>query len=264
MIPSIKPNPLAVPVTLKVTQPIQPNPLAVSRRDSAALAFLGAMLLVLALVMGVSMSAAASGGIQDLVRSVKAVFGAEETLVTEQQRQASVIAVLERRVHDVTAEVGGLTSRAHLARYQDAAVSDRFATIETDIAALTAEIRALRTARNEAPADGQREQAAHLERGLAAAGNDILALRSSLGAYDQAHRKDIADLAQAHRKDIADITTRVDRIEQMVASREVTGSVRPVRKKKRVRRPAAVVRSGEIAPFMPFGHPMLPGPVFSQ
>lgn len=241
MIPSIKPNPLAVPVTLKVTQPIQRNPLAVSRRDSAALAFLGAMLLVLALVMGVSMSAAASGGIQDLVRSVKAVFGADETLVTEQQRQASVIAVLERRVHDVTAEVGGLTSRAHLARYQDAAVSDRFATIETDIAALTAEIRELRTARNEVPADGQRERAAHLERGLAAAGNDILALRSSL-----------------------DITTRVDRIEQMVASREVTGSVRPVRKKKRVRRHPAVVRSGEIAPFMPFGHPVLPGPVLSQ
>lgn len=271
---SIKANPLTVPVALQMTQQAKPNPLAVRRRDSAALALLGAMLLVLALVVGVSMSAAASGGVQDIVRTIKAAFGSTDTLAVEQEHQAQVIQTLERRIQAVTAEVRGLSSRQQINRYQDAAVSDRFSTIETDIAALTAELRTLRAAHNATSAT----RVDFLEATLVEVGGGVTALRSSFDAFAESQRKEIADLAESTRKDIAglaqstrkditDITTRIDRIEQTLAARDVTASIpTPVRKKKAVkkRRPVAVARSiDELAPFQAVPSPLYPGPVVS-
>jgi hypothetical protein len=270
---SIKANPLTVPVALQMKQQAKPNPLAVTRRDSAALAFLGAMLLVLALIMGVSMSAAASGSVQDIVRTVKAVFGIPDTLAVEQEYQAQVIQTLERRIQAVTADVRGLTSRQQINRYQDAAVSDRFATIETDIAALTAEVRTLRAASNATSA----VRVDFLEATLVEVGGGLASLRSSFDAFAEGQRKEIADLAettrndiaglaQSTRKDITDITTRIDRIEQTLAARDVTASI-PVRKKRVVkkRRPAAAIAraSAELTPFQAAPHPMFPGPIGS-
>ena len=267
MTPSIKPNPLSVPVTLQTTQPTQRKSPAGSRRDSTALALLGAMLLVLAMTMGVSMTAAASGGFQDIVRTVKAAFGIEDALVTEQQRQASIVAVLERRLHTVTTEVGSLTSRALSTRYQDAAVSDRFTTLETDISALTAEIRALRAPRIEVTAGAPAAQVDFLEATLVEVGSGVVTLRSSFDEFAQSTRKDIADLAQLQRKTIADITSRVDRIEQLVTTRDLTGSIRTtVRKKKvRIRRAAPVARgNGEMAPLYLQASPLLSAPAYPQ
>ena len=257
-----------------MTQQTKPSPLAVTRRDSAALAFLGAMLLVLALVIGVSMSAAASGGVQDIVRTIKAAFGSADTLAVEQEYQAQVIQTLERRIQAVTAEVRGLTSRQQINRYQDAAVSDRFSTIETDIAALTAELRTLRAAHNATSA----ARVDFLEATLVEVGGGVTALRSSFDAFAESQRKEIADLAESTRKDIAglaqstrknitDITTRIDRIEQTLAARDVTASIpTPARKKKaaKKRRPVTVARgSAEFAPFQAVPNPMFPGPVVS-
>jgi prefoldin subunit 5 len=210
------------------------------------------------------MSAAASGGFQDIVRTVKAAFGANEALAVEQEYQAAVIAAIERRVKAVTDEVGGLTSRAQLNRYQDATVSDRFATIETDIAALTAEIRALRVSRNDVTAGAPAAQVDFLEATLVEVGSGVGSLRSSFDAFAEAHRKDIADLAQSTRKDITAITTRVNRIEQALATRDLTGSIptQVRRKKAKKRRPAAIVRGpGDMAPFQPVPHPLIPGPL---
>jgi TolA-binding protein len=264
MTPSIKSNPLTVPVTLQTTRPAQASPLAVTRRNSAALAFLGAMLLVLALVVGVSMSAVASGGVPDIVRTIKTAFGATDTLAVEQEYQAQVIQALERRIQAVTAEVRGLTSRQQINRYQDAAVSDRFSTIETDIAAVTAELRTLRGASN--PTSAARID--FLEATVVEVGGGVTALRSSFDAFAESQRKEIADLAASTRKDITAITTRINRIEQALAARDVTSSIpTPPRKKKVVkkRRPAATVAraSAEPTPFQAAPHPLFPGPVGS-
>jgi hypothetical protein len=146
---------------------------------------------------------------------------------------------------------------------------------------LAAEIRALRAARSEAPrheatAEPRRDQTSHLEFGLAAAGNDILALRSSFDAFSekqrqeiaelaQAHRREVADLAQTHRKDVADIAHRLDRIEQMVA-RELTGSVKPTvrRKKVRSRRAAPGRVAGPVAPLQIHAIPAVPAPALAH
>ena len=264
MSPSITPNPLSVPVSLQTTQSIQPTP-AVSRGNSTALTILGSIMLAIAVAMGVFMTAGAAGAFDDVVRSVKAALGPDETLTTEQQRHAAAIAGLDRRVHAVTLEIGNLTSRAQLARYHDAAVSDRFTTLETDIAALTAELRALRSVRNEASgANGTRQQIDFLEATVVEVGSGVTALRSSLDAFAETHRKDIADLAETHRKDITDISKRLDRVEQVFAAREVTGSIRnPVRKAKvRKRRPAATVARvpDGMAPFQPVPASLLSWP----
>jgi hypothetical protein len=269
MTSSTKPNSLAYPVSLEMTemtQPTQRNSLAISRGDSAALALLGAMLLALAIIMGVSMTGVASGAFQGVVRTAAGVLGLDAEFSTEQRRHAEAIAGIEQRVDDVMAEVGGLASRASLARYHDAAVSDRFATIETDIAALAAEIRALRAPRNEASAGAPRAQVDFLEATVVEVGSSVVSLRSSLDEFAETYRKDMSVLAQTHRKHIADITKRLDRVEQAVAAREVTSSIRtPVRRKVRKHRPAPVVRStGDIAPFQPVPHPMFPGPIVSS
>jgi hypothetical protein len=268
-----KPNSLAHPVTLQMPQPTQPKSLAISRRDSAALALLGGMLLALAVIMGVSLSGAASG----VVRTALGVFGLDAEFSTEQRRHAEAIAGIEQRVDDVMAEVGGLASRANVARYHDAAVSDRFATIETDIAALAVEIRALRAPRNEASAGAPRARVDFLEATVVEVGSSVASLRSSLdefaeayrkdiAALAQTHRKDIANLAQTHRKDIADVVKRLDRVEQAVAAREVTSSIRiPVRKRARKHRPAPVVRgTSDTTLFQPVPHPQFPGPIDSS
>jgi hypothetical protein len=258
-----KSNPLTVPVTLQMTKPAASTALGVTRRDSATLAVLGAMLLVLALIMGVSMSAAASGGVQDVVRTIKAAFGSPDMLAVEQEYQAQVIQALERRIQAVTAEVRGLTSRAQVNRYQDAATGDRFSTIETDIAALTAEVRALRTARTGVSA----AQVDFLEATLVEVGGGVMTLRSSFDAFAEATRRDIAGLAQSTRKDITAITTRIDRIEQTLAQREVTASIPTQPRKRKIvkkRRPVAVARGTEEAtPFQPAPHPLYPGPIGS-
>jgi hypothetical protein len=259
---SIKSPPLSVPVVLQSNKQIHENPPTATRRASAALAVLGAVLLLLALVTGVSMSVAAPDGVQDIVRNLKAAFGSNEELAVEQQYQAEVIAALERRVKSLTAEVGGIASRAQRHPYQDAAVSDRFSTIETDIAAVTAELRALRASRNEVSAGAPAAQVDFLEATLVEVGGGVMSLRSSLDAFAETHRKDIADLTQAHRKDIADITTRIDRIEHALAARDVTASIPTQVRKKRVkkRRPVAVARSNpEMAPFQPMPNPLYPG-----
>jgi folylpolyglutamate synthase/dihydropteroate synthase len=98
-------------------------------------------------------------------------------------------------------------------------------------------------------------------------GSSVVSLRSSLDEFAETYRKDIAVLAQTHRKDIGDITKRLDRVEQAVAAREVTSSIRTSvrRSKARRHRPAPVVRStGDMAPFQPMPHPLFPGPVVSS
>src|SRR5262245_6019149 len=255
------PNPLSIPVALRSTQVNQPKSLAVSRGDSTILAVLGSMMLALAVIMGVSMTGA-SGPFQDILRSVKAALAPDDALVAEQERHAAAIAALERRIHAVTAELGTMTSRAQQARYHDAAVSDRFSTLETDVAALTAELRAVRTARPDAEATHR--QVDFLEATLVEVGGGVMALRSSFDAFAESHRKDIADLAATQRKDIAAITSRVERIEQAIAARDITSSIpTQVRKKKaRKRRPTSVARATvDSAPFQPVPSPFFPGPV---
>ena len=274
MTSTTKPNSLAYPVTLEMTQPTQRNSLGISRGDSTALALLGAMLLALAVIMGLSMTGVASGALQGVARTAFGVLGIDTEFSTEQRRHAEAIAGIEQRVDDVMAEVGGLASRASLARYHDAAVSDRFATLETDIAALTAEIRALRAPRNEASAGAPRAQVDFLEATVVEVGSSVVSLRSSLDEFAETYRKDMAAqrkditvLAQTHRKDMTDLAKRLDRVEQAVAAREVTSSIRVPARKAKVRKPrpvAAVRATNDMAPFQPVPHPLFPGPIVSQ
>src|SRR5215475_5617005 len=80
-----------------------------SKHDTTALALLGAMFIVLAIVGGASLSAAGTGALQKIVSLIG--FGNTSAVETEQRRQAAVLATLESTIYAVSADVGTLNKR---------------------------------------------------------------------------------------------------------------------------------------------------------
>ena len=204
-----------------------------SKHDTTALALLGAMFIVLAIVGGASLSAAGTGALQKIVSLIG--FGNTSAVETEQRRQAAVLATLESTIYAVSADVGTLNKRINAAN--EGTINDRFSAVDADIAALVAEIKSLRQARTTDWANpvGQLD-------------TSILALRSS---FD--------DHQQAYRRDIGTINKRLDKLEQAMA-RDLTGSIHLATRKKPVRRrppqvrtPGPVTASGPSSPGTMFG-----------
>jgi hypothetical protein len=195
------------------------------KTDVTAMALLGAMFLGLAAVGTISLSANGAEAFLDIVHAIG--LGRTSATTTEQQSQAA-IAELGRNVQTISADLKNLTARNRVTDQRDIAVSDRFALIDADIAALAAEIRAVRAAAaNEPPAlTVLRAATDDLRITVGDTRSEIGSLRSSLDEYAGVFRGDIAALGH-----------RVDRLEQM-AARELTGSIRTPTRRKQVRRKA--------------------------
>jgi hypothetical protein len=199
-----------------------------SKRDTTALALLGAMLVVLAIVCGTSLSAAGAGAFQHVMNTFG--FGRNADIEAEQQRQAATLAALEPVIQNISADVGTLNRRIKTAD-SNPAINERFAAMDADIAALVAEIKAMRT--SQTGSQMWVDPVGRLDTALSSTQSDVLALRSSFDEQSQAFRKDIGII----NKDIGGINRRLDRLEQTVA-RDLTASIHvPVRKRLVRRKP---------------------------
>jgi hypothetical protein len=197
-----------------------------SKRDTTALALLGAMLVVLAIVCGTSLSAAGAGAFQHVMNTFG--FGRTADIEAEQQRQAATLAALEPVIQNMAADVGTLNRRVKTAD-SNPAVGERFAAMDTDIAALVAEIKALRT--SQTGSQLWADPVGRLDTALTSTQSDVLALRSSFDEQSQVFRKDIGTI----NKDIGGINRRLDRLEQTLA-RDLTASIHVPVHKRIVRR----------------------------
>jgi hypothetical protein len=202
-----------------MTQTNQSDVARPSKRDTTALVLLGAMFIALAMIGSASLSAVGPSAFQDIANAIG--LGRSSAIEAEQRRQAAVLDALSEMVHTVSADVGSLSIRVKSAGQHDVAVSDRFALLDADIAALVAEIRSLRSTGSETSGPAT---VIRIDHGLEATQTDILALRSSFDAHEQIYRKDMAG-----------ITKRIDRLEQLV-NRDLTSSIRTQTRKSKVRR----------------------------
>ena len=201
-----------------------------TKHDTTALALLGAMFIVLAIVGGASLSAAGTGALQKVVSVIG--FGNTTALEAEQNRQAAVLATLEPMLHSVSADVGAVNKRLNGANA--ATINDRFSAIDSDIAALVAEIKSLRQARAQGNSLSWLEPVGNLD-------SSVLALRSSLDEHQQTYRKDMGI-----------INKRLDKLEQ-VLSRDLTASIPHVAPRRKIvrRKPVQPRTPGPVAAFGP-------------
>src|SRR5690348_3474006 len=126
-------------------QSIQADTAEKSKRDTTALALLGAMFIVLAIVCAAAFHAVGPSALQEVMNAIG--FGRFNVIEAEQRRQATALAALQPVIDRVASDVGALNRRANTADHENLAVSDRFAHVDADIAALVAEIKAMRAAR---------------------------------------------------------------------------------------------------------------------
>jgi hypothetical protein len=227
--------------------PDQDAPSAGVERRSGAVIFLVAMGLALATTSGAILTAAGTGELQDVVRTLGSPGAAEPRV--EQLQQTARYARLEHDVRTLIDEVSDLKAQRNEAS-RDPAVEDRLARLDSGLAQLNAataqltieqadlrsETARLRTETGElravqsafAATSDWRDQVDDLKASLARTGIGIDALRSSLDASDYTHRTEIIDIGR-----------RVDRLEHMAAGTEVTGSIATARTRRRggARRP---------------------------
>jgi hypothetical protein len=198
-----------------------------TKHDTTALALLGAMFIVLAIVGGASLSAAGSGALQKVVSVVG--FGNTTAIEAEQHRQAAVLATLEPIIQSVSADVSTVNKRLNGANA--ATINDRFSAIDADISALVAEIKSLRQTR---------DSYAWLEP-ISNVDSSVLALRSSLDEHQAVYRKDMGV-----------INKRLDKLEQ-VLSRDLTASIPHIAPRKRIvrRKPLQPRTPGPVAAWGP-------------
>jgi chromosome segregation ATPase len=206
-----------------MTQTNQAAAARTSKRDTTALVLLGAMFIALAMIGSASLSAVGPSAFQDLVNAIG--FGRSTAIEAEQRRQAAVLEALGDMVHTVSADVGSLSSRARVSDQNEVAVSDRFSLLDADIAALVAEIRSLRASSSEA---SEPASVIRVDNDLDEAKTDILALRSSFDAHEQAYRNDMAAVNKdmsTMNQNMAAMNKRIDRLEQMI-NRDYTSAIR--------------------------------------
>src|SRR5215208_6692642 len=120
----------------------QADGLRKSKRDTTALALVGAMFVALAIVCGVSLSAIGSGPLNDVMNAMG--FGRFSAIEAEQRRQAAVLASLEPVLQGMATEVSMLNRRTKAGDQDSVAFNDRFALVDSDIIALMGEIKSVR------------------------------------------------------------------------------------------------------------------------
>ncbi len=171
------------------------NKIIPAARDHAAFAFLIAMGLTVAVVTGASLSGAASGAVQDILRS--AGIGQDGEIKAEQRRQARALAKIETSLGQVHGNVALLTARA-----------DSFMLANAEQAA--------RLARNSAPSGRSGPDADTLATDRSANDLELASLRTSIDEHDLRDRQEF----------IA-VNKRIDWLEALVYSHDATGSVQP-------------------------------------
>lgn len=181
------------------------------KSDSTALALMIGMVLAVAVTAGASFSAAGSGALQQALRTIG--FGRDTEIQSEQRKQATAIAELERIISRMDNEIGGLTTRMTSAEAGDGKVGERIARLDGEVAAVTSEMKEMRLRNDPAAAESWRKPVDHLNAAVTGARSEIINLRSSIDAYDQQRRGELGALAK-----------RVDRLEQALA-RDNTASV---------------------------------------
>jgi hypothetical protein len=213
-----------------------------------------AMVLAVAVSGGASLSAVGSGAFQDVLRTLG--FGREAEIQTEQRKQATVVAEMERIISRMDNEIGALTTRIARSESADAVTEERIASLDGSLGAVGSELKELR-ARSESAGEPWRKPVDHLTGAVTGARGDIITLRSSLDAYEQARRNDVTAL-----------TRRLDRLERAIA-REVTSSIQnpPQRAPETPREPGGVLdlfglrgssaadsKAGHVIDMGPAGH----------
>jgi chromosome segregation ATPase len=179
------------------------------KSDSTALALMIGMVLAVAVTSGASFTAAGSGALQQALRGLG--FGRDTEIQAEQRKQATALAEIERIISRMDSEIGSLTTRVTVAEANETAASDQLAKLDGSMVALSTDVKDLRT-RSET-GESWRKPVDHLNTAVTGARSDIVTLRSSLDAYDQSRRNDIAT-----------ITRRLDRLEQATVARDATAS----------------------------------------
>jgi hypothetical protein len=175
-------------------------------RDTAAFVLLIAMILVAAVMFGVGVSGVASGAVRDLLRS--AGFGATDEIHAELGLHKTEIADLGASLDRMIGEAASLDARTRDLARADAAESDRLARLDAEVAMLKAKFHAL------LPDDPVES--------LANGGTDVLTLRSTLDAQ-----------AERSRNEFNALNKRIDYLEDLIASSDATGAVRPPEKHRR-------------------------------
>jgi TolA-binding protein len=180
--------------------------------DSTAYALLIGMVLAVGVTAAASFSAAGSGTLQQTLRTLG--FGRDTEIQAEQRKQAAVLAEFERIMSRMDNEIGGLSSRLSRSESNASAVNEKLGHIDGGIAALTGEMQDLRARSENAGGEGWRKPVEHLNTAVSGTRGDIITLRSSLDANDQARRNDISALSR-----------RVERLEKALAAPDATASV---------------------------------------
>jgi hypothetical protein len=181
-------------------------------KDSTAYALLIGMVLAVGVTAAASFSAAGSGTLQETLRTLG--FGRDTEIQAEQRKQAAVLAEFERIINRMDNEIGGLSSRLARSESNDGAVGEKLGRIDSGLAALTGEMQDLRARSEDGGGEGWRKPVDHLNTAVSGARGDIISLRSSLDAYEQARRNDIGALNR-----------RLERLEQALAAPDTTASV---------------------------------------
>jgi hypothetical protein len=176
-----------------MTEPAESELFLPPRRDRTATAFLVAVALAVAVTIGASFSAVATGAFQDALQVLG--FGRTDALALEQRRQAAVVIQVQQAVGDLKGAVSRLEHAQpglgrELARLQarmeksgqtDVAIINRIGALAADIATLRAELLAVRGAASD---NASRTEAAVAER-LAKVDAEVSTLRSEVALTDR-------------------------------------------------------------------------------
>jgi hypothetical protein len=208
--------------------------------DTTANAFLAAMLIAAAVTGVASLSAAGTGALQQLLRF--AGVGRTTVLEQEQQRQAAVIAELERILNNVQVDLGSVDVQARLAQTDASGVNGRLARIDTDIGSLRDAI-AKRSHDAEIP-QNLRQSMLQSDKVVHGALSELASLRSTIDTNETAYKKEFATINQ-----------RLDRLERTLTGHDITSSVQRKPVRKQVQQPAP--SSSGIGEYL--GAPVLPG-----
>jgi hypothetical protein len=167
---------------------VSPVPPAVAPRDRTASVFLAAILIAAALTGVATLSAAGSGALQEVLRF--AGYGRTTAIQSEQQRQADVLAKLERVVDTISTGLGAVALRADAAAGRQSDLGERLARLDGDIGALREAL--VRRPKPGDPPNVWREAMFESDRVLHGAMMDLASLRSSIDTNDAAQRKEFA------------------------------------------------------------------------
>jgi len=182
------------------------------KSDFTALSLLIGMVLAVAVTGGASFSAAGSGALRQGLRALG--FGRDTEIQAEQRKQATTLAEIERVLNRMDNEIGGLSTRMMRAEANGTAASSRLARLDGSLATLGTNVDELRARSETGGGEQWRKPVDHLNTAVTGVRTDILALRSSLDAFDQSRRSDVGAL-----------TKRIERLEQAITAADATASI---------------------------------------